>query len=69
MVFMGCAVLLQLHRKKRLDIHPVFLNEVNAVLKLASLGSKLKLATTKDPCLNVPKHFHEFLHIFEKGKA
>ena len=24
---------------------------------------------TKDPCLLVPEHFHEFLHVFEKGKA
>ena len=55
---------------------------MNAALKLASLGSKLKLAAindphkdpdphkdTKDPHLLVPEHFHRFLHVFEKGKA
>ena len=85
MVFIGCSVLLHLHRKKRLDIHPVSLQEVNAALKQASLGSRLKLATakdtkdprkdpdprkdTKDPRPRVPENFHEFLHVFEKGKA
>ena len=76
MSFIGCAALLHLHRKKRLDIHLVSLREVNAALKLASLGSKLKLAAikdpykdTKDPYLLVPEHFHEYLHVFEKGKA
>ena len=88
MVFIGCAALLHLHRKKKLDIHSLSLREVNAALKLASLGSKLKLAAvkdfrkdpeprkdpdprkyTKDPRLLVPEHFHEFLHVFEKGKA
>ena len=88
MAFIGCAALLHLHRKKKLDIHSVSLREVNAALKLASLGSKLKLAAikdprkdpnprknpdprkdTKDPCLLVPEHFHEFLHVFEKGIA
>ena len=42
---------------------------MNAALMLASLGSKLKLATTKNPRLIVPEHFHKFLNIFEKGKA
>ena len=76
MAFIGCATLLYLHRKKRLDMHSVSLREVNAALKLASLGSKLKLADTKDPRkdtkdprLLVPEHFHEFLYVFEKGKA
>ena len=90
---MGCAALLHLHRKKSLNIHSVSLWEVNAALKQASLGSRLKLAATKDtkdtrkdtkdPCkdtkdtrddtkdprLLVTEHFHEFLHVFEKGKA
>ena len=68
-----------------LDIHSVSLWEVNAALKLAMLGSRLKPATTKqtkdprmdpdprkdtnDPHLLVPDHFHEFLHVFEKRKA
>ena len=76
MAFIGCAALLHLHRKKKLDIHLVSLQEVNALLNLASLGSKLKLAAsketckdTKDPRLPVLKHFHWFLHVFEKGKA
>ena len=106
MAFIGCAALLHLHRKNRLDIHSVSLRELNTTLKLASLSSKLKLATindphkdpnpckdpnprkdpdphkdpdpckdtdprkdTKDPHLLVLEHFHEFLHIFEKGKA
>ena len=76
MAFIGYAALLHLHQKKRLDIHSVSLREVNAELKLVSLGRNLKLATIKDPCkdtkdprLLVPEHFHEFLHIFEKGKA
>ena len=69
MAFIGCAALLHQHRKKRLDIHSVSLREVNAALKLASLGSKLKLADIQEPRLLVPEHFHEFLHVFEKGKA
>ena len=82
MAFIGYATLLHLHRKKRLDIHSVSLREVNAALKLASLGRNMKLAAikdllkdpdprkdTKDPCLLVPEHFPEFLHVFEKGKA
>ena len=59
-----------------MDIHSLSLREVKAKLKLASLGRKLKLAAindprknTKDPRLLVPEHFHEFLHVFEKGKA
>ena len=65
-----------------MDIHSLSLREVKAKLKLASLGRKLKLATindprkdpdprknTKDPSLLVSEHFHEFLHVFEKGKA
>ena len=72
MAFISCAALLHLHRKQRLDIHSVSLREVNAALKLASLGSRLKIAATKDnkdPRLLVPEHFHELLHVFEKGKA
>ena len=72
MAFIGCATLLHLHRKKKLDIHSVFLRTVNAALKLATLSSRLNLAATKDtndPRLLVPEHFHEFLHVFEKGKA
>ena len=86
MAFIGCVALIHLHRKKKLDVQSVSLREVNAVLKLASLGSRLKRTATKDtkdpckdhkdPCkdpkdprLLVPEHFHEFLHIFEKGKA
>ena len=49
MVFIGCTVLLHLHRKKRLDIHLVSLREVNAALKLASLSRNLKLTAIKDP--------------------
>ena len=52
MAFIGCAAQLHLHRKKRLDIHSVSLQDVNAALKLASLGSKLKLAAIKYPCKN-----------------
>ena len=48
MAFIGCDTLLHLHRKKRLHIHSVSLWEVNAALKLASLGRKLKLAAIKD---------------------
>ena len=46
--FIGCAALLHLHRKKKLDVHSVSLGEVNAALMLAGLGSRLKLAPTKD---------------------
>ena len=55
---------------------------MNAALKLARLSSKLKLSAIKNPCkdsdpckdtkdprLLVPEHFHEFLHVFENGKA
>ena len=50
---------------------------MNAALKLASLGSRLKLAATKDPDpredpdprLLVPEHFHELHHVFQKGNA
>ena len=82
MAFISCTALLHLLRKKKLDIHSVSLREVNVILKLASLGSKLKLAAIKDPRkdpdprkdtkdlrLLVPEHFHEFLHVFKKGKA
>ena len=76
MAFIGCAALLHLHRKEKLDIQSISLREINAALKLASLGTRLKLAATatatadaKDPRLLVPGHFHDFLHVFEKGKA
>ena len=82
MAFIGCAALLHLHRKKRLDIHSVSLREVNAVLKLDSFGRNLKLAAikdprkdpdlrkdTEDPRLLVPEYFHKFLHVFEKGNV
>ena len=56
----------------------ISLREINAALKLAGLSAALKIAgaekpekprNTKDLRLLAPDHFHEFLRVFEKGKA
>ena len=52
MAFIGCAALLHLHRRKKLEIQSISLREVNAGLKLAGLGAALRIAgarNTKNP--------------------
>ena len=74
MAFIGSAALLDLHRKRGLKIFSVTLCEIDAATKAFSgeISRKLQAAgaaPNKDPRTLVPEHFHDCLHIFEKGKA
>ena len=85
MAFINSTALLSLGRRKgrdgkpRHEIQSLTMQQINAALKLAGLRSSLRLAglkpkdkdtaQTKDPRLLVPEHFHDFLHVFEKGEA
>ena len=74
MAFIGSAALLHLHRKRGLKIFSATLREIDAATKAVSgeISRNLQAAgaaLNKDPRSLVPEHFHDFLHIFEKGKA
>ena len=72
MAFIGSAALLHLHRKRGLKIFSATLREIDAAAKSAEISCSLQAAgavLNKDPRSLVPEHFHDFLHVFEKGKA
>ena len=74
MAFIGSAALLYLHRKRGLKIFSASLCEIDAVTEAASgeISRNLQAAGAAlhiDPRSLVPEHFHDFLHVFEKGKA
>ena len=85
MAFINSEALLSLRRRKgkhgkpRHKIQSLTMQQINAALKMAGLCHSLRLAgletktkdpsQTKNPQVLVPGHFHDFLHVFEKGEA
>ena len=72
MAFIGSAALLHLHRKRGLKIFSATLCEIDAAAKAGEVNRNLQVAgaaLNKDLHSLVPEHFHDSLHVFEKGKA
>ena len=74
MAFIGSAALLNLYRKRGLKIISPMLREIDAATKAVSgeISGNLQAAgaaVNKDQRFLVPEHFHDFLHVFEKGNA
>ena len=72
MAFIGSAALLHLRRKRGLRIFSATLCKIDTAAKVVEISCSLQAAgaaLNKDPRFLVPEHFHDFLHVFEKGKA
>ena len=74
MSFLGNAALLYLDRKRGLKNFSTTLREIDTATKAVSREISRNwqaagAALNKDPRFLVPEHFHDFLHVFKKGKA
>ena len=72
MAFIGSVALLHLHRRRGLKIFSATLCKIDALAKSAEISCSLQAAGAahnKVPRSLVPEHFHDFLHVFKKGKA
>src|SRR6266567_6825675 len=71
MAFIGSTGLLH-HVKRGLEVFSVTMRDIDTATRLGRTHRTLHAAAAKmdkDVKTLVPEHFHDFLHVFEKGKA